>query len=956
MKTLFIFLLINFTLFLCPQGLQAQVDPSIEWKEIETEDAYWLFDAKHQELAEYYIWQFERAKSPVIKLFKETSRKMTVVISDHTDSANGSARVSPHPYITIYPVLPSANSSIGEFKDSVHEILVHEYTHILNMEPVHGFMSPLYWIFGSIAHPNMILPRWYTEGLAVYTESKFSQNGGRLNSQFIESLARSLTLEKKWRDYPLSQLNDHHFDWLGSTRAYLFGGILWDSITRDGGIETVYEFNQSYSRRVPYFLDGVIESKFNRNYDEQLERAYDYWRNKSQEQIDIVSSQPQITGRLLRRSHSTDLSPSISPDGEWLVFLSNNVSGRGHINIILRHPKKGFLGYKPILVEKNTKAHNINWHPAATGFVYEKLETHDLYYRYNDLYFYDLRTRKSKRLTTGKRAHHSCFSPTGDYLYYLQNIAGTKQITSLDLKNNKEEVLYKGAIGDNLQFLTCPSKNFLLFVEQKPNSDPHISKLILSSRQKTVFFNKLPVSFIKWTYQGLLFASKASGIENLYLAVNPETPFTYKAITNSKTGVTEGDMDPLVDDLYYSQYTADGPKIFTLKGAQWESLPDTPPKVSPIVDYVSQTPESQKEETPQRETSSALKSSNFSPWRYLYPNHWIPFLYVLDGGTLYQASTSAGDPLGKNTYNLTGQWDTLTKKAGAAFSYINSSTPVSLGVGVADIHSYFYSTQDVLHFSNYSALAGWRFGFSDKLKFLFKWNYSRLDFTSNEFTRQGPQLQVSYSSVKQEGDQISASSGWNAQLGHKNYLADFGNTSYGETYAHLGTFWSSFVPDKHAFYLALNGSYAPKLNNTFFATSTLAGPFQNLNSANTSFLQRGYPTGTFVAKNIVNTNAEYRFPLFSIFKGWTGPPVFFKNLHGSFILDATSLDGRFSSSKTKQLEFTEFGDKWFTGYGMELHSNMNVGFHVPIKLTLGLYYGQDPDSFGGFTTFFNVTL
>jgi hypothetical protein len=960
-KSLFLFLILNFTLLLFPQGLQAQGDPRIEWREIETNEAYWLYDAKHQELVEYYIWQFNKAKVPVNELFKEASRKMTIIISDHTDQANGSARVSPHPYITIFPVAPSSSSSIGEFKDNVHEILIHEYTHILNMEPVHGWMSPLYWIFGSIAHPNMVLPRWYTEGLAVYTESKFSKEGGRLNSQFVEGLARSLTLEEKWSDYPLSQINDHHFDWLGATRAYVFGGMLWDSIVRDSNINTIYEFNQSYSRRVPYFLDGVISDKIHRSYDEQLKRAYSYWNDKALQQIETVTTQPQITGRLLRKSDATDLSPSISPDGLWMVFLSNDNEGQGHINIILRHPKKGFLGYKPIQVATATRAQSLAWHPAGTGFVYEKLDQYDFYYRYNDLYFYDLRTRKSQRLTRGARAHHSCFSPKGDYLYYLQYLPGTKQITAYNIKEKKTEVLYKGKIGDDLKFLSCPSKNFLLTVEQNPGNKPHIAKINLTTHEKTIFFKDVPVNYMKWTNKGLLFSSDTSGIENLYLAINPESPFTYKAITNSKTRAIQGDIDPLVDELYYSQLTADGPKIFTLKGAQWESLPDRPPQVSPIVDYTSNETSEKKEPiqpeaTESRDPASDLKSSSFSPWRYMYPNHWIPFLFVIPRGTLYQASTSAGDPLGKNTYSIIGQWDTLTRKAGVSASYFNNSLPVTLGFGGADVYTYFYSTDDVLHFQNFSSLINWRLWFNKKIQTLLKFNFSRLSFTNNELERQGPQVQVSYSDVKRKGNQIAASSGWNAQLGHKAYLSSLATTAYDETYAHLGTFWSSFLPTRHALSWEINGSYAPLLNNTFFATSTLAGPFQNLNNSNTSFLQRGYPTGTFIAKNIANTNLEYHFPLFSVFRGWTGPPLFFKNLQGSFVFDATTLDGRYTSSKTKNLEFTEFGRRWYTGYGMELHSNMNVGFHVPIKLTLGLYYGEDRDSFGGFTTFFNVTL
>ncbi|MCJ8275773.1 MAG: PD40 domain-containing protein, partial [Bdellovibrionales bacterium] len=662
-------------------------------------------------------------------------------------------------------------------------------------------MSPIFWMFGYVAHPNMILPRWYTEGLAVYMESAHSNGGGRLNSQYVEGIARSLTLEKKWEDYPLSQLNDGQFDWIGGSRAYVFGGMLWDSIIRDGGEKTIYDFNQSYSRRIPYFLDGVIESNLDRNYDEQLEKAYKFWNSRAQAQIDKVNSKPQITGRPLRRKKDSDTAPSISPDGLWMAFLTQNDDGLGNINITLRHPKKGFHGYKPIQVEEGTRAQTIAWHPAATGFVYEKLDTFNFYYHFNDLYFYDLRKRKSKRLTTGARAHHPCFSPSGDKLYFIQNRPGAKQISVLDMKTKKTEVLLKGEMGHNFEYLTCPSKNYVLFVEQKPGNTPHIAKFHLETKSKSTFFDKIPVKFIKWTNDGLLFSSDASGVENLYLATNPEPPISYKAITNSKTRALSGDIDPLVDGLYYSQYTAKGHKIFSLKGAQWESLPDRPPQVEPIVNYVNkiEPDKTPKKEESERTPSSAKNSKEFSPWRYLVPNHWIPFLFIIPEGTLYQASTSAGDPLGINSYSLIGQWDTLTQKTGAAFNFFNNSLPVTLGVGAADMYSYFYATGAILNFKNYTAMTSWRM-FSPRLRFMARWNYSRLNFTNNEFVRQGPQVQMSYARVEQKGNQSSPTGCWIAQLGYKAYLPALGNTFYRETYAHLGTYWTSFTPKRPALY------------------------------------------------------------------------------------------------------------------------------------------------------------
>ncbi|MCB0377101.1 MAG: PD40 domain-containing protein [Bdellovibrionales bacterium] len=963
MKKVFVSIFIFLCMALLPWTSQAQSDPRIEWKQIETDNAIWLFDANHQELVEHYIEQFKKAYPLVLSLFREGSRKVTFIITDPSDLANGSARVVPHPFIVLWPVLPNPSSSIGDFDDSSFELLVHEYTHILNMEPVHGWISPTAWIFGSVAKPNMMLPRWYTEGLAVFTESYFSENGGRLKSQHLEGMARSLTLEDQWKKYPLSQLNDYHLDWLGASRAYLFGGILWDSIYRDGGKDMMYRFNQSHSRRIPYLLNAVPEQHIGRGYQAQLQRAYDFWKQKTQEQIDIVEATSHLEGQPLPKKEDVQSFPSISPDGTWLAYISDSKYGQGDIYIRPRHPKSPFTAYEAKRVVKGAGSQTLTWHPAATGFVYEKLDTWDYYYRFFDLYYYDLKTNKSERVTKGERAHHPCFSPDGHFLYFLKNVPGTKEIIEWDWKKKIGRSLYRGKIGDNISYLTCPVNNTLLMVKQNSGGQPHIARFFIKQKEMETFFDEIPVHFVRWSHLGLLFSSSASGIENLYLAENVSgKKIKYKAITNSKTRVHQGELDPLIDDLYYQEYEASGPRLRRLKGAQWESLPDRPPQVPAVVDYTSdKVAKAARDQwqigipAPSATHNNKYKAESFSPWRYLYPNHWIPFLYIVDGGTIYQAQTSAGDPLGKNSYGLVGQWDTLTKKAGASFNYLNQSLPVSLGLGVGDFYSYFYNTRENLHFTNVSGVAGWRPPSDRRWQLLFRWNYSALSYSRFIFIRQGPQLKLGFSNFQQKAYQISPEDGWKFELGHRHYLADFGNIDYGETSAHIGSFWSFFLPKRHALYWGINGVYAPQLKNRFFATSTLAGPFQNPQLTNTTYLQRGYPTGVFVGNNLANTNLEYRFPLFSIFRGWTAPPLFIKNLQGNFVFDATTFDGIYSNKALQSSVVNDF-NTWFYGYGLELHTNTTVGFHVPVTLTLGLYYGENLDAYGGFTTFFNVRL
>ena len=985
-----------------PKKLKAQLDPGIQWREIETESAYWIFDARHQEVAVHFILKFQKAKAEVFPLFREGSEKITFLIIDNTDSANGSAQVTPHPIVRIFPVPPSFRSSIGEFSDPVYEILVHEYTHILNMEPVHGFLSFLSLFFGSIAHPNMALPRWYTEGLAVYTESLLSEGGGgRLNSQYLEGLARSLTLEDRWEDYPLTQLNDFHPDWLGGSRAYFFGGILWDGLVRGKGLSLIRELNQSYSRRIPYLINGPLEDRLGGSYSEQLIKAYEFWQLQSQKQIDRILESPQMSEEEIPLGNGQHYGPSISPDGSWLASLVDDPQEPG-IDLI---PRKDFgtesedkyenqdeyenektqvnETSSPFLFEKSRRIvidggiQSLNWHPKSSGFVYEKMTPYKFYYNFYDLYFHDLEKRENIQITRGTRAHQSCFGPGGNVLYFLQNRASSKNIVAMDMETKSQNLLYSAEIGVDIRSLSC-SGDFLFFVEQKGGFPPHMGQWDIQKGKKTIFFDEIPVNFLKVTKEGILVSSSTSGVENLYL-IDKETK-KFRAVTNSLTRIVDGDIDPLDGSLYFSQLGSRGLKVFYLRENQWKSLASSVPKIEPILNDFSNLRQKIKtaDESPvepvasktinekaEREESVAFstdvdneknfESRSFSPWRYLYPNHWLPFIYFVDGGSLYQAITSAGDPLGINQLSLILQWDSLTRKPGASFSYINNSWPVSLGFALSDFYNFFYSTRDNLHVSNGRAFMSYPLSWLSHTRLSLFWNYSVLGFQGNTFNRQGPQLEATYNNLRRKRNDVSYSSGWRLQLGHKSYFPDLSNTAYEETYGHIGSFWSSFTPKRHAFYLGLNASFAPQLNNSFFAANTLAGPFFNPTLINTAFLQRGYPTGLFVARNIINTNVEYHFPLLSFYKGTILPPLFIQNLKGALVFDSTTLDGRYNDSRFPFPRRASLG-RWFTGYGLELESNITLGFHLPIALTLGFYYGHEKESFGGFTTFFNIRL
>ena len=114
----------------------------------------------------------------------------------------------------------------------------------------------------------------------------------------------------------------------------------------------------------------------------------------------------------------------------------------------------GFHTEKSVKVITDSQTQSVSWHPDSLGFVYEKIQAYRLYYRFYDLYFYDLKSEKSVRLTHGARAHQSCFVPNGKTLYFLQNKASAKNLVAMDWETKTQTVLYQGTVGDDLRSLS----------------------------------------------------------------------------------------------------------------------------------------------------------------------------------------------------------------------------------------------------------------------------------------------------------------------------------------------------------------------------------------------------------------------------------------------------------------------------------------------------------------------
>lgn len=113
------------------------------------------------------------------------STKVHFYLDTRSNIANGSAAPIPYNLIHLYDFPPLDHGSLTISTDWFKILILHELVHIIHMDQTEGFFSFLRTIFGSIIKPGAIVPRWFSEGIAVWAESEFT-DFGRLKSKLLE--------------------------------------------------------------------------------------------------------------------------------------------------------------------------------------------------------------------------------------------------------------------------------------------------------------------------------------------------------------------------------------------------------------------------------------------------------------------------------------------------------------------------------------------------------------------------------------------------------------------------------------------------------------------------------------------------------------------------------------------------------------------------------------------------
>jgi len=997
--------------------VEARYDPRLEWQVLESPhfSVYFSKLQNNEQNDEDFSYNNEQLAQQIAYIAEETYhqvntqlgspnkhhhlQKIAIIMEDFSDYALGFASSFPHRVIRLSLTAPTAKSFDMKFKSWLKMVIAHEYTHIAHFEMTSGPTTALRALFGQILTPNALQPMWSIEGLAVYNETKFTAGGRGIDVRY-DMYLRMAALGDKFNT--LDQISGYYLtSWPGSTAPYIYGQSLIHFIAQRYGEDKVIALSEVFCK-YPYLgFNYSLKRTMGLDLDELYQNWKDNLKEKYQLQAQKILSQKKLTPsqQLTKYNYWVDYPRWISTsDGDKIAVRVSTPHSYPSIQIIdpLSHslpftPRSTKNQTQPLIKRAYGRDSSFNISTDSNKIIYSKLDNYEQFYKFYDLYLFDLKTEKETRLSEGLRARDPDWSPdpNNPQIVAVINQSGTNNLSLINLHSsnssiNENQPIYKPITKEDIIYLTDfrdgtqlyqPSwspdgRMIALSIWHKGYQDIYILNLdpsnIDNSTFQPIFQDKSIDLSPYWSPDGkhLFFSSDRTGIYNIFAFSLPDKKL-YQ-VTNVLSGTFQPALSPNGKKLAYIEYHTTGYELHLMEvdPDKWTEIEYVEPSIN--IDIEQQTYHQLTDQS-KNLTNSSKNNYPIHPYNPLSslwpPTYWIPSAQLTENDLGIGFSSVLEDVLGFSSLPFTITCGLLNNNLNYNFNYYNYSHPPIINFylsgntvlasqtpttwweeGKTGINIYFPfegHTVSAINSRSYRQIfsLGYQYEKSSTAN-------TPSPLNANQEKISSLRLGYSYSDAEKYGFSISPELGNSFSLTYEHADKALGGDY---TFDKLIFDGRKFIPlpplhQVLALRIAAGVSSSSILESGLDKEKfKLGGNYSADNLSNidvNTFSLRGYKPATLEGNNFLLTSLEYRFPLANIEHSLKLVPlfIFLKRLSGTLFIDIGNAWESASIKTNTTNEENEINSIWQdfkSSIGAELKADFNYQYDSPFTLRLG---------------------
>lgn len=918
-------------------------DPGLRWSSIRTEHFWIHYHQGLEPVAKRMAIIAEKVHRRLSRDIRwEPYLRTDVVLVDNMDLANGFSSPFPYNRIQLYISRGEPDGVLGNYFDWLELVFIHEYTHTLNMDTIHGVPSVSRYTCGRVCFPNACLPVWMLEGSAVYRESSGWQYG-RNNSTYVDMMIRADVISGAFKS--IAEASHFPRRWPLGNVPYIYGGRFVEYLERRYGFNSISSvFEENSDNVLPYMVNYNAECVYGRSFISLWQEWERYVKNKHLRFYEKIKEAGITEYTRVTASGQYTLVPRFSRDGKELFFLR-------------------YTNYsEPVLAACNLETKSIREicginYPgdisvAEDGDIYiSDIEYHRSFSLYSDMFV--VKNGRRRQLTRGLRCRNADVSPVHNKAVFVKVerdryslVLGDSGFTSFNTIISESDILIAFP-----RLSPDGEKAVFIIRDRKGRSDIALHDFSTGKNIRITSddYNDLhPV----WHPGGekIIFTSDRNGVYNLHeldLKTN-----TVTRITNLGGGAFYPDISSDATRVAFADYTSRGFDIAVTDYPR-QRYESAAVSLSELDDnYFIPMPS----DVPEGGDSSPPRG-DYSIWNSVLPPAWMPYagseeMYEDTYDTYLGFYTMGADTLFHHLYLIGAYAYMKQKRATVQCTYMLARFYPDIIINYYDSTLFWGSDEfpweDENRFSIKRTLTRkgtvalnipFMYFRSQHLLFL-SYNYEKKDvdiyYPGYEVTTYS-NIYAWMRGVYYYNNSLEYPYSISSEDGRTLYIiADYysGNVGSDFSYYKIRGEWAEFLPGiwrNNAVMARIRGG-ASFDNPDYLAPYTLGrfekGTARGAADDEDEFGLRGYPSGIMYGNRLATGAVEYRLPVLQGDIGYGTIPFMIRDVwitgfyeYGNVWMDET----RFSDFKSSA--------------GIELHLRITLGYMVDIEGYIGYAHG-----------------